>query len=498
MSALSTAKEGMLRKSHQGNSAKLNPRYFVSQGFHVMYFESVSMKTRHGRFDLRNVKMLRPASNLRDALEFVLQEDKKEKAIVVSFMEQPAEKKAWLTLWTSAVAGENVDPAFKEYRDEALAEKFNADYAEAAPLVSSVLKKQNSILTPRSKSGTALAAVEVGGVASQRCWHRPRGARTARELWRRGLGLQLGLGWADVVAGPPGWPVRPAPIRHRSHRPRRPTGPPGSRRVSARRRATRTRARTHAGQGGLKGGARHVAAAALVRRRAAGVERRRAAALRGAAERAAAQRDRRRGHVPDHGARGRAAGREAQGDDAVGRQGAAARAPLGGVPPPIPLTVVCPPPVKVLLRVPEGAGPGTELNFTLPKGTSTSKVAELDADSQSVAAAKIQVVMPPHPLPHPSRRSLGHSLALPSSCTAQAERRPSVHILLLTSFPSPFTSVPTACTPPFTSSHLLPRPPIALIRRASAARRCARARSRRARRPSRPGARPRRRRSSRW
>ena len=246
MSALSTAKEGMLRKSHQGNSAKLNPRYFVSQGFHVMYFESVSMKTRHGRFDLRNVKMLRPASNLRDALEFVLQEDKKEKAIVVSFMEQPAEKKAWLTLWTSAVAGENVDPAFKEYRDEALAEKFNADYAEAAPLVSSVLKKQNSILTPRSKSGTALAAVEVGGVASQRCWHRPRGARTARELWRRGLGLQLGLGWADVVAGPPGWPVRPAPIRHRSHRPRRPTGPPGSRRVSARRRATRTRARTHA------------------------------------------------------------------------------------------------------------------------------------------------------------------------------------------------------------------------------------------------------------
>ena len=504
MSALSTAKEGMLRKSHQGNSAKLNPRYFVSQGFHVMYFESVSMKTRHGRFDLRNVKMLRPASNLRDALEFVLQEDKKEKAIVVSFMEQPAEKKAWLTLWTSAVAGENVDPAFKEYRDEALAEKFNADYAEAAPLVSSVLKKQNSILTPRSKSGTALAAVEVGGVASQRCWHRPRGARTARELWR-GLGLQLGLGWADVVAGPPGWPVRPAPIRHRSHRPRRPTGPPGSRRVSARRRATRTRARTHAGQGGLKGGARHVAAAALVRRRAAGVERRRAAALRGAAERAAAQRDRRRGHVPDHGARGRAAGREAQGDDAVGRQGAAARAPLGGVPPPLPPHVDVPPsplPSRCCCACPRGRGRAP---------SSTSRCQRARAPRRSPSSTPTRSRSPRRrsrwlcPTPTTlcrtravSTRSLRHSLALPSSCNAQAERRPSVHILLLTSFPSPFTSVPTACTPPFTSSHLLPRPPIALIRRASAARRCARARSRRARRPSRPGARPRRRRRSRW
>lgn len=162
MAELSTTKEGMLRKSHQGNSAKLNPRYFVSQGFHVMYFESESMKTRHGRFDLRNVKLLRPASDLRDALEFVLLEDKKEKSIVISFIERPSEKKAWLTLWTSAVAGENVDPAFKEYRDEALAEKFNNDYAGDAPLVSSVLKKQNSILTPRSKSGTSLESEEVG------------------------------------------------------------------------------------------------------------------------------------------------------------------------------------------------------------------------------------------------------------------------------------------------------------------------------------------------
>ena len=502
MSALSTAKEGMLRKSHQGNSAKLNPRYFVSQGFHVMYFESVSMKTRHGRFDLRNVKMLRPASNLRDALEFVLQEDKKEKAIVVSFMEQPAEKKAWLTLWTSAVAGENVDPAFKEYRDEALAEKFNADYAEAAPLVSSVLKKQNSILTPRSKSGTALAAEEVGGVASQRR-HSARGAR-AWQLWRQGLGLQLGLGWADVVAGPPGWPVRPAPIRHRSHRPRRPTGPPGSRRVSARRRATRTRARTHAGQGGLKGGARHVAAAALVRRRAAGVERRRAAALRGAAERAAAQRDRRRGHVPDHGARGRAAGREAQGDDAVGRQGAAARAPLGGVPPPLPLTVMCPPsplPSRCCCACPRGRGRAP---------SSTSRCQRARAPRRSPSSTPTRSRSPPRrsrwfcptPLaPHPKQLSGIDSLARSSaSLPRQRGVPPSTYSF---SPPCHLRSPPfQLLAPPFTSSHPFP-PPVALVRRASAASRCARARSRRARRPSRsrpsrPSARPRRRRPSRW
>ena len=47
--SLSTTKEGVLRKSHQGHAAKMNPRYFVSSGFHVMYFESAAMKTRHGR-----------------------------------------------------------------------------------------------------------------------------------------------------------------------------------------------------------------------------------------------------------------------------------------------------------------------------------------------------------------------------------------------------------------------------------------------------------------
>ena len=98
-------KEGMLRKSHRGAASILNPRYFVSDGFHVMYFESEAMKTRHGtqdsprmrsagrtchpgcrrspacmppaaagRFDLRNVQMLRPAADMYNAVEFVLSE----------------------------------------------------------------------------------------------------------------------------------------------------------------------------------------------------------------------------------------------------------------------------------------------------------------------------------------------------------------------------------------------------------------------------------------
>ena len=41
-------KEGMLRKSHRGATSILNPRYFVSDGFHVMYFESEARMKRHG------------------------------------------------------------------------------------------------------------------------------------------------------------------------------------------------------------------------------------------------------------------------------------------------------------------------------------------------------------------------------------------------------------------------------------------------------------------
>ena len=41
-------KEGMLRKSHRGATSILNPRYFVSNGFHVMYFESEARTKRHG------------------------------------------------------------------------------------------------------------------------------------------------------------------------------------------------------------------------------------------------------------------------------------------------------------------------------------------------------------------------------------------------------------------------------------------------------------------
>ncbi len=45
-----------------------------------------------------------------------------------------------------------VDPALIEFRNESLAEKFNYDYSDKAALVSSVLKKSNSVLTPRRPS----------------------------------------------------------------------------------------------------------------------------------------------------------------------------------------------------------------------------------------------------------------------------------------------------------------------------------------------------------
>ena len=45
-------KEGMLCKSHRGEysgaTSILNPRYFVSDGFHIMYFESEARTKRHG------------------------------------------------------------------------------------------------------------------------------------------------------------------------------------------------------------------------------------------------------------------------------------------------------------------------------------------------------------------------------------------------------------------------------------------------------------------
>ena len=99
----------MLRKSHRGATSILNPRYFVSDGFHVMYFESEARTKRHGarrpskpapwpphnerqrcllcksppltgsgprtgRFDLRNVLNLRPAADMYNAVEFILAE----------------------------------------------------------------------------------------------------------------------------------------------------------------------------------------------------------------------------------------------------------------------------------------------------------------------------------------------------------------------------------------------------------------------------------------
>ena len=52
---------GYLTKNHAGRAldAGSRRRYFVSEGYHVQYFETEKRKTRHGRFDLRNVTAVR-------------------------------------------------------------------------------------------------------------------------------------------------------------------------------------------------------------------------------------------------------------------------------------------------------------------------------------------------------------------------------------------------------------------------------------------------------
>ena len=110
----------------------------------------------------------------------------KSKSIIVSFQGDPSEKPKWLQLWCSAVEAANLDPALAEFRHESLADKFNNEYSEKVRLrarvrvrvsvsvsvsvsvrvrvrvrpnphpnsekeaiVSSRLKKSNSVLTPR-------------------------------------------------------------------------------------------------------------------------------------------------------------------------------------------------------------------------------------------------------------------------------------------------------------------------------------------------------------
>ena len=59
----SVRREGWLLKNHHGGSFSKNKkkRWFLSDGFHVEYWETAQRKKRAGKFDLRNVVGLRPS-----------------------------------------------------------------------------------------------------------------------------------------------------------------------------------------------------------------------------------------------------------------------------------------------------------------------------------------------------------------------------------------------------------------------------------------------------
>ena len=71
-------REGWLYKNHNGEPyAKTHKRrWFLSDGFHVEYFEDEARTRRTGRFDLRNVVGLGASTEVARGLDFQLSESK--------------------------------------------------------------------------------------------------------------------------------------------------------------------------------------------------------------------------------------------------------------------------------------------------------------------------------------------------------------------------------------------------------------------------------------
>lgn len=124
-----TRREGWLLKKHRGQEVgkgKLR-RWFVSDGFHVEYYEGDGLHKRMGRFDLRNVVGLRPSTDpdVAPGIDLELSETIKgtvTKIVTVSFEGlDPSEVSGWSTLWASAVSVDYVDDALRSQRNESLA-----------------------------------------------------------------------------------------------------------------------------------------------------------------------------------------------------------------------------------------------------------------------------------------------------------------------------------------------------------------------------------------
>ena len=157
-------REGWLYKNHNGEPyAKTHKRrWFLSDGFHVEYFEDEARTRRTGRFDLRNVVGLGASTEVARGLDFQLSESKSgqpssaqpqpssspcpipcpipapmltmphlrtgkvSKTITISFESvTPAEGSAWSTLWASAVKATCLSESVRHLRSQRLAQELD-------------------------------------------------------------------------------------------------------------------------------------------------------------------------------------------------------------------------------------------------------------------------------------------------------------------------------------------------------------------------------------
>lgn len=136
---MGTFKEGWLRKNHKSGSylAANARRWFVSDGFHVFYYDDNTRSTIKGHFDLRNVIGIRPCTDpsAPEAVDIDVAEgapQKVTKTIIVSFVMDVADKATWLQLWCSAIAPEYVDIKLRGWQDAQLNATFNQEHATQA------------------------------------------------------------------------------------------------------------------------------------------------------------------------------------------------------------------------------------------------------------------------------------------------------------------------------------------------------------------------------
>ena len=95
LSSEETSHQGYLRKSHRGGSygKRSHSRLFRSHGFHVEYLDDSG--NRKGRFDLRNVLLLKPSDDdaIAHGIDIVLSEGQNRnpgKRIVISLEGSPS------------------------------------------------------------------------------------------------------------------------------------------------------------------------------------------------------------------------------------------------------------------------------------------------------------------------------------------------------------------------------------------------------------------------